>query len=181
MLNNDVDEKLSLFVDGELDYSETLHLLKRVNSDENLKKRLLRYQAIGLTMQTEQYQPLRLDFSEAISQQIKQEPAYLLPVNKPATMPRRRLMAIAASTIAAAVLVGEAVRMNYTADQSNLTVAKVSPPKPAMVAANMGTAPDPAKPPKTAQFNDYLQAHNASIYTTGEANFRPYAKVASYK
>jgi sigma-E factor negative regulatory protein RseA len=34
--------------------------------------------------------------------------------------------------------------------------------------------------PLNAQFNDYLKAHNSSVYTNGEANFQPYAAVTSF-
>jgi sigma-E factor negative regulatory protein RseA len=34
--------------------------------------------------------------------------------------------------------------------------------------------------PLNARINDYLQAHNNSVYTNGEASFKPYARVAAY-
>jgi len=34
--------------------------------------------------------------------------------------------------------------------------------------------------PLNKQINDYLQAHNSSIYTNGEADFQPYARVTAY-
>jgi sigma-E factor negative regulatory protein RseA len=184
-MQNDVDQKLSMFIDGELDYAESADLLKRINSDEALKKRLLRYQAIGLALQTEQYPELKLDFSSQISQRIKQEPTYLLPQTRTEGTSRKRLFAMAASTIAAAVLVGEIVWQGHgSGDASVAGLASSQPQKPVSVAkANNppGSQTTVKKQPMTAQFNDYLQAHNASVYTNGEANFKTYAKVASYQ
>jgi len=37
-----------------------------------------------------------------------------------------------------------------------------------------------AQYPLNKRINDYLQAHNNSVYTNGEANFQPYARVTAY-
>jgi sigma-E factor negative regulatory protein RseA len=179
LMHNDVNEKISMFVDGELSYDESSSLLKLVNSDEALKKRLMRYQAISQVLQTEHYQELQLNFSDKIAQQIRQEPAYLLPQAK-RPIPRKKLFAMAASTIAAAVLVGEAVKMNQGSMQAPMLIAGVSSTKQSANPPAAKTAMQ-QKPPMTAQFNDYLQAHNSSIYTNGEVDLKTYAKVASYK
>ena len=34
--------------------------------------------------------------------------------------------------------------------------------------------------PLNKRINDYLQAHNSSVYTNGEADFQPYARVTAY-
>jgi len=37
-----------------------------------------------------------------------------------------------------------------------------------------------AQYPLNKRINDYLQAHNSSVYTNGEANFQPLARVTAY-
>ena len=181
-MHNDVNQKISLFIDDELDYGDTLQLLNQLRNDETLRDRLVRYQAVSHALKTERYYKLRPDFSEKIAQQIRQEPAYLLP--KPKEKPQgRKLFAIAASALVATVLVGEIVWINRTVNEQPLATAMIVPPNQLSTASVQSPHPStqPKRPPVNSRFNDYLQAHNNSIYTNGEVNFQPYAKVASFR
>ncbi len=183
-MHNEANQKISMFIDNELDYDESLDLLKKIRTDDVLKARMMRYQAISHTLKTEEFQQLRSDFSDKISQQIKQEPVYFLP--KTSVKPQRKKMfAIAASTIAAVVLVGEAIKNHQ--DEAYPTIAATNVTALQQLA---GTSIATLKPeekdqnsrrqPMNAQFNDYLRAHNASTYTSGEVNIQPYARVAAF-
>lgn len=185
MYDDEVNLKISRLIDGDLGDDETLVLLKKMQSDEKLKHRMSRYQAISQALKTDEFYQVKSDFSHQVFQEIQREPAYLLPQlksqspNQPqqGRLKRNSIYAIAASTVVAAVLVGQSLRDNPAANQvQTMTAMSVSPqPLPSSL-----TKKQPNRQPLNTQFNEYLQAHNSSVYTNGEANFQPYAKVTSY-
>lgn len=192
-MHEEMNEKISRLIDGDLEHGEMIDILKQIQSDESLRLKLCRYQDIGQSLKTDAFYHVSTDFSRKISQQIQQEPTYFLPQIKPRqddqpqTQPmqfNRKWWAVAASTVAAAVLVGQGLRHNPQpmqvgpANVSAMTTAQQTLP----ASLNQNKDPKQAqRQPKNAQFNDYLQAHNSSVYTNGEANFQPYARVATYK
>jgi sigma-E factor negative regulatory protein RseA len=185
----EMNQNISRLIDGDLGYEETLVLLKKLRSDEALKAKVCRYQAIGEALKTDQFYQVSPDFSQRVFQEIQREPAFFLPQLKPQPpsqlqhnqYKRNKMLAIVASTVAVAVFVGQSLRDEPSVNQ-NQTVAAVS--IPAQPFATSLAKPEKLKPasrqPLNVQFNEYLQAHNSSVYTNGEANFQPYGKVTSY-
>jgi sigma-E factor negative regulatory protein RseA len=188
-MHDEVKQKISRFIDGELGYDETLSLLKKLQSDDVLKNTMSRYQAISQALKTDEFYQVKSDFSGKVFQEIQREPAYLLPQLKPQPqlqppnrqLSRNKLFALAASVLAVAVLVGQGLRDNHPVNPYQ-TLAATTVPERQLVASS--TKPEKLLQQKhqslNTQFNDYLQAHNSSVYTNGEANFQPYAKVTAY-
>jgi sigma-E factor negative regulatory protein RseA len=181
--------KISGLIDGELSYDETLVLLKKIQADEALKIKMSRYQAISQALKTDQFIQVKPDFSNRVFQEIHREPTYLLPTLKPqpASQPqtnqtrRKTMFALAASTVAAAVFVGQNLRDTPAANNyPTITAMSMSPQQPPSSFSQPEKSKQNKRQPLNAQFNDYLQAHNNSVYTNGEAMFHPYAKVTSY-
>jgi sigma-E factor negative regulatory protein RseA len=184
----ETNQNISRLVDGELDHDETLDLLKKIQSDKALKNKMSRYQAISQALKTDEFYQVRSDFSHKVFQEIQQEPVYFLPQLKPQhpsqaqdKQSKRKLYAVAASTLAAAVLVGQSLRDNPSANKYQTVTAMAIPQQqmPASV-VHSENLKQRNRQPLNAQFNDYLQAHNSSVYTNGEAHFQPYAKVTAY-
>jgi sigma-E factor negative regulatory protein RseA len=181
---------ISRLVDGDLGHDETLSLLGKIQSDDMLKHQMSRYQAISQALKTDAYHQVSCDFSRKVFQEIQQEPAYFLPQLKPAaksqTQPqdkysKRKLFAVAASTVAAAVLVGQGLREDQSGNKYATVTAMAVPQQSFPVTQVPHENPaQRSRQPFNAQFNDYLQAHNSSVYTNGEAVFQPYARVTSY-
>jgi sigma-E factor negative regulatory protein RseA len=183
-MHNEANQKISMFIDEELEYRESVELLKKIKLDDAVKAKMRRYQIISHVIKTEEYIPLSADFTDKISAQIQQEPVYLLPVtSQPQSNQRKKMYAIAASTIAAVVLVGKAINdqssTTYPASASSSTVA---PQQLAAIPVNKPELKVHAnnRQPANARFNDYLRAHNGSIYTSGEVSIQPYARVAAF-
>ena len=188
-MHDEVNLKISGLIDGELSHDETLVLLKKIQADEGLKAKMCRYQAISQALKTDQFFKVSPDFSNRVFQEIQREPTYLLPAIKPqsASQPqthhtkRKTMFALAASTVVAAVFVGQSLRDTPAANSyQTITAMSMSPqqspapfPKPEKSKQNK-------RQPLNTQFNDYLQAHNNSVYTNGEATFHPYAAVTSF-
>ncbi len=180
---DEINETISRFIDNDLNHDETLDLLKKIQNDEKLKAKMSRYQAISQALKTEEFLQIRSDFSNSIFQQIQQEPSYLLPQpNRPETQTKQFYWAAAASALIAAVLVGYSAWINHPFKNNYQAIAASSVPQSSLAAIsgqNLSTK-QPTRGPLTSQFNAYLQAHNNSVYTNGEANFHPYAKMAAY-
>jgi sigma-E factor negative regulatory protein RseA len=189
MYEEEVNQKISRLIDGELSYDETLDLLKKIQAQEALKTKMCRFQAISQALKTDEFYQVKADFSRKIFQEIQREPACLLPLLKrqspyqPQTkQPKRiKMLAIAASTIAVAVLVGQSFRNDPSANHYQTITAMSVPPQQLLPSFS---EPEKLKKnnrqPLNAQFNEYLQAHNSSVYTNGLANFQPYGTVTSY-
>jgi sigma-E factor negative regulatory protein RseA len=171
----DLNQKISQFLDNELDHVQALDLLKKMQSQSEVQDKLNHYEAISYALKTEVFLAVESGFSASVRQKIQQEPAYLLPQRKP-NKRSHKLLALAASIAIVAVIAERG--MNSPAEQLKaavtLQVAQEQPPKPVVYAHQA------EQPPLNARINDYLQAHNSSVYTNGEANFQPLARVTAY-
>lgn len=179
-MQEDLNQKISQFLDNELNFEEALVLLEEINRKPELKAQLLRYEAIGNTFRNEAFIPASPDFTSRISQQIMQEPVYLLPKQLRVIKPKRidksayKMFALAASIAFVTILSLRQDKLPETApvfQTAGLQVAEKEPVK---------SPPQPPKANVNQRFNDYLQAHNNSVYTNGEAQFQPYARVAAF-
>lgn len=190
LMQEDMNEKISRLIDGDLDHAETLDLLKKIQTDESLRLKLWRYQTISHTLKSDVYCHASSDFSRKVFQDIQQEPSHFLPqISQSKTFPQtpksqqqsgRMWLAVAASTLAAAVLVAQAIRNEQATGNIQSINAMTSPQLALPASYPSSTTSKPARRPLNAQFNEYLQAHNSSVYINGEAEFQPYARVASF-
>ena len=172
----DLNQKISQFLDNELDHVEALKLLKIMQSQSELQDKMNRYEAISHALKTDVFLAAKSDFSAKIHQQIQQEPIYLLPQHKPFKR-KHKLMALAASIAIVAVIAGRSIDLPFKAAETLQVAQQQLPEQPSSFV-------DPANQteqyPLNKRINDYLQAHNSSVYTNGEANFQPYARVTAY-
>ncbi|UOA08001.1 MULTISPECIES: sigma-E factor negative regulatory protein [Methylobacter] len=170
----DLNLKISQFLDNELDQVDALSCLKRMQSRPELKDKLRRYEMISHAMKKDAFLLIKADFSTKIHQQIQQEPVYFLPQHKSFKRSHKQI-AVAASLVIVAVIAGRSINI------SNQSVNAVT----ALQVAQNKPHQQPDKPveatqyPLNKQINDYLQAHNNSVYTNGEADFQPYARVTA--
>lgn len=178
-MQEETKQNISRLIDGDLGYHETLALLKKMQSDELLKDKMSRYQAISQALKTDEFYRVRSDFSRKVFQGIQREPTHLRSQSR---QPKsNKVFAIAASILVVAVLLGQSFRGDQAANnyQSLTAMAVPSQQSPGSFAKPEQSA-QRNRQPLNARFNDYLQAHNNSVYTNGEANFQPYAKVTVY-
>ncbi|WP_020157997.1 sigma-E factor negative regulatory protein [Methylobacter marinus] len=177
-MHEDLDQKISQFLDNELSADEALNLLQKLQQHPELKDKMSRYATISHALKTDLYTPSRPDFVDRIRQEIQHEPVYMLPQHKKFKR-SHKISAIAASIAAIAVIVSQSV--NYRAGQypaQPIEVAQTELPEPP---ADSAVYMDQAEQyPVNTRFNDYLQAHNGSVYTNGEVNFRSFASVTVY-
>ncbi|MDD1614129.1 MAG: sigma-E factor negative regulatory protein [Methylococcaceae bacterium] len=171
----DLNQKISQFLDNELDHADALNLLKKMQLQSELQDKLNRYQAISHAMKTDGFLLTKADFSTKIHQQIQQEPVYLLPQHKSFKRSHKQI-AVAASIVIVAVIAGRSVNNpdQHSMAASTLQVAQHQLPEQSV------NPVEATQYPLNKRINDYLQAHNSSVYTNGEANFQPFARVTAY-
>jgi sigma-E factor negative regulatory protein RseA len=178
-MSEDLNQKISQFLDNELDHVQALNLLKKMQSQPGLQDKMVRYEAISHALKTDTFLVTMADFSAKTHQRIQQEPVYLLPQHK-SLKRTHKLIALAASIAIVAVIAGRSMNEpdQHFKAASAVQVAQQQlsgQPSTPVVYANQA-----AQYPLNKRINDYLQAHNSSVYTNGEANFQPYARVTAY-
>jgi sigma-E factor negative regulatory protein RseA len=173
----DLNQKISQLLDNELDHVSALDLLKKMQFQPELQGKMNRYEAISHALKTDLFLLTETDFSTKICQQIQKEPVYLLPQQKSFKRPHK-LIALAASIVIFAVIAGRSLNDNQFKSASMLQVAQQQLPEqspPPVAYDNLA-----GQYPLNKRINDYLQAHNSSVYTNGEANFQSFARVTAY-
>lgn len=164
------NEKLSLLIDDELDARQSLELLESLENDENLQRRLHRYQLISQTIKSEPVSVAGSDFVQRVHQQLQKEPVYFLPqYRKNADLARKAAWALAASVLLATVWFAN------QRDLSMLPLASVG------VIAQTGLGQPGDAGLDHARFKAYLQAHDNALYANTAPIVQPYARVVGYR
>ncbi|MDD5462605.1 MAG: sigma-E factor negative regulatory protein [Methylococcales bacterium] len=171
----DLNQKISQFLDNELDHEEALALLQKMQTHSELQDKMNRYESISHALKTDFFLMVQSDLSSKISLQIQQEPIHFLPQIKPINRDYK-IIALAASIAVVAVIAGQ--NINHQTEQNK--AAPVLYAKQQSASKTVAYAHQAEQLALNARINEYLQAHNSSVYTNGEANFQPFAKVTAY-
>jgi sigma-E factor negative regulatory protein RseA len=181
-MHNDINEKISQFLDNEIASDEAMSLLQEMRLDSKLKNKLLRYEAIGHALKTDAFLAPKPDFLDRIQQEIAQEPSYLLPQVKTAKFkPQHKVLALVASAAAVAVMLPQhfthistphlqasaamSSRSTASSERSMRAIAKTSPSSQA---------------PINEQINAYLQSHNKDSHVNDDRQYGDFTKRAAY-
>ncbi|MBD9355899.1 sigma-E factor negative regulatory protein [Methylomonas albis] len=165
-MQEQLNEKLSQFIDDELDTQQALSLLKSLQNDGLLKDKLRRYQIASQVLKSSEYSLVNSDFVDKIHEQIRQEPTYLLPQKKAAVNWQKAALAIAASIALAVVWVSSKVDKQM---QNPMATAEI-------VAQG-----NPSAEEMHARFKNYLEAHDNALYVNSVQAGQPYARVVGYR
>ena len=105
-MQDDIEMKLSMLFDNELDSKEALELFEQMREDENLKAKWDRYNLVSLAVKGESSSPVTANFVEKVGQAIQLEPTILAPRRHSKTLFSNPVLAtaVAASVFAFAVL-----------------------------------------------------------------------------
>jgi sigma-E factor negative regulatory protein RseA len=170
----DLNQKISQFLDNELDHEEALALLQKMQTHSELQDKMNRYESISHALKTDAFLMVQSDLSSKISLQIQQEPIHFSPRIKPVNRDYK-IIALAASIAAVAVIAAQ--NINQQAERNKAAPELYAKQQASKTVAYAHQAEQLAL---NARINEYLQAHNSSVYTNGEANFQPFAKVTAY-
>ena len=155
-LNHDI----SCLIDDELKMTEALALLKKIQLNPDLSQLLNRYQIARYALSSKHYVPIEPNFLKGIQEKIQNEPSYFLPSHQ---KPSPKLLALAAcvalvTLIAFGMLYQQSPKMNRMSAPN--IIAKQTP----TTIKHKTRIPAPVQ---TARLNNYIQAHNNSLYTSG--------------
>ncbi len=159
-MSEDVNQKLSQFMDNELNHADALQLLKELSAQPELQAKLNRYAAMSYALKSQVYLDVKAGFSENIAQHIQQEPAPVIEIPVSFKQTYQWLALVASLAIMAFIL--EQGLFNPAA---TLQMAKQ-------------WLPEQSDLNKRIDF--YLQQHSSGAYAQSEADDKPYAKVTTY-
>jgi len=163
-MSEDLNQKISQFMDNELEHSEALLLLATLKAQPELQHKLTRYSAISHALKSDVYVNVQNDFSDKIAQCIKQEPVPI--VLKPVPFKKTyQWLALAASMAIIAFIVKQSFNSQLFKPAATLQIAQRWLPEQSDL---------------NKRISLYLQEHAADAYVQEEGNVKPYAKVTTY-
>ncbi len=165
-------ERISAFMDGEVDESEVTGQVRRIDEDPRLQAVWGTYHLIGDTLRGEKI-GLSRDFTAKLSARLADEPTILAPRSRTPLQAsaRRFALPVAASLGGVALVAWLAVFNNPFAPQKENLALK--PPAP--LAAQTQLAANPA----SGEVNDYLLAHQQFSPSTTMHGVASYVRTVS--
>lgn len=193
-MTDQLHERLSAFIDGELNAAESDSLVSEILADDELRASWAQYHLMRDAMQTNSA-PIdtALDMATRVSAALENEPTVLAPHKKhkaiPAMVKQVAGMAIAATVAASAVLIMQAPQQALVATnqvQPSQPQVAVSAPTtlPTIedgqwIRVNEGVTWSVDRPSIASKLNTYLVNHNG--YSTSLRGNMPYAPIVSYQ
>lgn len=179
-MHEHINEKISQFVDDELDADQALTLLQQLRFNDELKNKLQRYQAISHAVKAETYIAPRADFLDRIHQDLEHEPVYLLPQRKATSSikPQHKILALVASAALVAVILPKDVTSLHSPQikaSAGLTLAQRQPRMSENVIKQK-----PNALPLNAQINDYMRTHDKTTEDNNETAVAPIVETTAY-
>lgn len=180
-MNEHVDDRISAFIDGELESVDAQGLISDMLVNDELRSRWLRYQLASDVLHRERLQVKDNELLNRVSAALESEPTMLAPRQRrtiPAIFKQVAGMAIAASVAAASVLMIQTSESGFgpgiaqVAD--NAPTSSVTDGKWIRVS---GTNWTDNRPDVVSRLNAYLVNHNG--YSTSVRGVLPYAPIVS--
>ena len=175
------DERLSAFVDGELEQAEAERLISEMLSNEELRSRWLRYQRAGSTLRHEAGVSSGTDLLAGIHARLDAEPTILAPRQQQpmsATFKQVVGMAIAATIAAVSVLMIQPTEKVLSPASNQVAVnspAPVATEQQWLRVNNVSWSDD--RPAVVSKLNSYLVNHNG--YSTAIRGTLPFAPIVT--
>lgn len=169
----DVNLKISQFVDGELSANEALKLLKEMQERPEMDDAFRRYEALSHALRRNVYIAAEEDFVAKVSAKLGDEPVVLRPARRLGQRQARALIAVAASFAVLAIIVAGTLQQRDKPFAAGVEFASRQSVKEVYAASS--------RPPVTdARFNEYLEAHGATLYAGGYSAPQAYGQVVNY-
>ena len=164
-------DKISAWMDGELDERQTREYLARLTQDHELLRCWHTYHLIGDAMRGER--ALSTDFELRLTARLAGEPTVLAPRRSPAKRMTAYALSAAASLSAVALVGWMAIYNNPLTPQPE--IAKAPPTSPPSAAPS----PQLANVPSDGLMNEYLIAHQEYSPSTAIQGLAPYIRSVS--
>lgn len=172
-MREDLELKISMLMDGELEASEEIRVLTEIRSNPELLDKWNRYHAVRCARAGQGTVLVERGFLEKVSEAVADEPVVFSPAAARRDTPRRTL------TYAAALAASVAI-VGFFSWSSLPTGLEQPPSVPALASTEAPAAPVAVDLSRSRQFNDYVITHNESAYRSGGQPMLPYARVVSF-
>lgn len=163
-MQDKLNEKLSLLLDDELDSQQALNLIGKIKTDADLQAKFQRYQLISQAIKKQDAYSLDEGFVDKIQQRLRGEPTYLLPVKSRISPRQKAFYAIAASLLLVVVW----LLSSHQQQASDLYQVAAIEQQNTQVQID-------------SSLNDYLQAHDNSVYVSHRNFPQAYTRVVGYQ
>ena len=183
-MTKQINEKLSAFVDGELEAAEADRLISDILANDELRSHWANYHSISHSLNGQSANS-EVDLSVSISAALANEPTVFAPQHKkrifPAAFKQAAGMAIAATVAAVAVLMVQPEEQNLFNPGAVANAPTISSPianQNVLPVAVNGVNWSVAEPSVASKLNAYLVNHNG--YSTPVRGAMPFAQIVSY-
>lgn len=171
-MREELNLKISQFVDGELEAAESLKLLKAMDKEPELSNLYRRYDAISQAMKSDVFVLSRGDFVEAVAARIEGEPVVIAPGRRMLRPHLKAFTAVAASVAVVSVLIAGSIQFRVRPMVNELSMQQAS--APFLLASTPSRSRD-------ARFKEYLEAHDATFYADKYAVAQGLGHVVKYE
>lgn len=182
-------QKVSQFLDAELQPEELESLLQQIKQHPEIKDIITRYQMASHVLGKEETDNILVankHFLDNINLQLEQEPHYLLP-KKALKKHHFSVWQKTSLTVAASVAIISVIMVSRQADlqnqqtpQESIIIAQKQKPAAKAKVQLESKESQKLRPSRHERLKAYLQAHSDDIYTYGSLNPPPYGQVASF-
>ncbi len=179
-MNEELNLKLSLYIDNELEANEVTAFKKELLQNPELQAGLKRYQLIGRAIKYSPTIVTNASFLESIKDQLEQEPSYFLPQHKTKQKHFKQL-AVVASFLTVAIISAYSVKFIQLSPKESVGLQVAQKPVPkTSVEKSPQIASTTFEQPLNKQINDYLKAHNESLKANPDSVYQPYTRLSAY-
>lgn len=186
-----LNQKISQYLDGDLNPSESVQLLSHMQQQPQLQRTLQRYELIQQALKARPVLSADALFAEQVQARLAQEPHYLLPKRKPKARPyRTAVWALAASLAMVAVIVPMVKTIHERLPMSAMTLAQQERARGQAEDVKLNEAALAAMLTQhelqSMQFNSVnrqqanMQAYESGLYTNGAVDLRYPGQLANY-
>jgi sigma-E factor negative regulatory protein RseA len=163
-MSEDLNQKISQFMDNELEHADAIELLAALNAQPELQHKLHRYTAISHALKNQVYLKVKDDFSANIAEQIQQESVPVIE-QAPSFKQTYQWLALAASLAIIAFIVDQSFNTQLFKPAATLQMAQRWLPEQSDLNKLIG---------------QYLKEHSFDAYAKSDADDKPYGKVTTY-
>ncbi len=176
-MTDDIRERLSALVDGEMKEQEAVSLLDRLNRDPGLKQTWERYHLVSDVMRNNLPPVPSVDLVDRVRRSLHDEPVVLRPAHRDvASLKPVASLALAASIAVVAVLGFRGYLGSPKAPDATVAHAELNQ---GANADSAGMRWDVDRPDVEQRLNAYLVNHNGHT-GTGMSGVMPYARIVAY-
>lgn len=177
-MQDDLEIKMSMLIDDELNSEEALEVLSQIRNDPQLREKWNRYKSMSYSLRHDSVVLPKPSFFDSVSQALEREVTTIGPVIAKESRGKKLpaiMMALAASIAGVAIFSWSNFASNLENPLQQTVASKVSATPTKLPKVQLANSP--AVP---SRLNDYLITHDESIYSAGSQTMLPYARVVSY-